>query len=201
MAPVREALTSGWLFTLLLALLLEIALLLSLSNPKRWVWARTFILLIDGSLYLLWIQQFDHPDMRWIEKSQLFAMPLGFVALWTSRRTFSPCARRLLLVPLPLLLAAFAVFINGYSFPRGIGWEKLPTLGYRIIIDSQFSCPQERSLLLCWTCYSAVAAVVRVFSKTKRRAGSGFRFPDSRIDSILQIIHIPIILLPQSLPP
>ena len=171
MVPLGEALASGWIFTLLSALIIEVALLRSLCKRESWVWIGTLLLLIDANIYMFWTQQFDSPVMVGIEIGLLLASPIGYLSLWNSRKAFAIRRIDFWQVPFALILAAVVIFISGFYFPRGTGWELLPPLWFRIPIDSQFSFPQERSLVLMWGCYAAVAAFVWLIAKARRRAG------------------------------
>jgi hypothetical protein len=169
MVPLIDALRSGILLTLLLALFAEIAILRAIYKRRYWVWSLLFILLFDASLYIAWHLQYHFPIIDYVGLPILLTIPIGFIALWRCRGAHSITGKHWLQLSCSLSLAVLIYYFDSLYFRHEPQWGAVPPLYFRIISCSRFGNYQESSLILCWGAYTFVSAFVWLGAKIKSR--------------------------------
>jgi hypothetical protein len=94
---------------------------------------------------------------------QLALTPFVMQTLWTTRRQFGVSTREWISVVSTMVLAAVTVLLLASFFPDPGAlneWARQPTGYYRLLVESRFDFPQERSLSLLMLLYVALSAVI-----------------------------------------
>jgi hypothetical protein len=170
--PWQQRMQWTWLSFWCAAIVFEMVLWFALFRARRYLWPFITIMVASLFLYESWTigLGFDFAVDHILAVLFLGTLPFGLASLWRSRKAFSIGSMQIVQLALAMLVSAIVVHASGRYFGHGsIEWEGPIFLVnfVNIVAMSDFTYPQESSLVLGWCSYALVAALFWVVSKLR----------------------------------